>query len=111
MIISPTVGRVVWVFRPAHNRKPQQPEVGLVAYVHDDHLINVAGFDHYGDPFKLTSLPLVQPDEPKPEGNFAAWMPYQQGQAAKHAEPPAPAPAPDVPPSKTEAPAKGPHKK
>lgn len=82
-MIKPTVGRVVWVVRPAFTNDIAQPEVGLITYVHDDHLINVAGFDHNALPFIQTSLPLVQDGEPKPEGNFACWMPYQKGQAAK----------------------------
>jgi hypothetical protein len=83
MIITPTVGRVVWVFRPSDSIDVAQPEAGIVTYVHDDRLINVCGFDADGHQFQLTSLTLVQPDEPKPESNFAAWMPYQKGQAAK----------------------------
>lgn len=82
-MITPTVGRVIWVVRPSETNDIKQPEVGLVAYVHGDHCINVAGFDHDGRPFSVTSLALVQDDEPKPEGNFACWMPYQKGQAAK----------------------------
>jgi len=61
----------------------KQPEVGFVTYVFNDHMINVAGFNANGTPFSITSLTLVQDDEPKPEGNFACWMPYQKGQAAK----------------------------
>jgi hypothetical protein len=83
MVIVPTVGRVVWVHRPHDSIDVKQPEVALVTYVHDDRLINVAGWNANGTPFTLTSLTLVQPDEPKPEGNFAAWMPFQKGQAAK----------------------------
>ena len=82
-MITPTVGRVVWVIRPRDTTDIHQPEVGLIAYVWNDHMINVAGFDHNGQPFSITSLALVQDDEPKPEGNFAVWMPYQKGQAAK----------------------------
>lgn len=82
-MINPTIGRVVWVVRPFNTNDIKQAEVGLVTYVWSDHCINVAGFDHNGDPFKLSSLTLIQDDEPKPEGNFAAWMPYQKGQAAK----------------------------
>lgn len=82
-MISPTVGRVVWVIRPMDTTDIHQPEVGLVTYVWHDHLINVSGFDHNGKSFVLTSLSLIQDDEPKPEGNFACWMPYQKGQAAK----------------------------
>jgi hypothetical protein len=85
-IIVPTVGRVVWVIRPRDSSDIKQPEVGFVTYVygHEGRHINVAGFDHSGEPFRLTSLPLVQDGEAKPEGNFACWMPYQKGQAAKH---------------------------
>lgn len=86
-MIVPTVGRVVWVVRPTDTNDIRQPEIGLIAYVHSEHYINVAGFDHNGQPFSLTSLPLVQEGEPKPEGNFAAWMPYQVGQAKKDAAP------------------------
>ncbi len=82
-MIKPTIGRVVWVIRPRETSDIKQPEVGIVTYVYSDHLINVAGFDHGGHPFSLGSVPLVQDDEPKPEGEFACWMPYQKGQAAK----------------------------
>lgn len=82
-MITPTIGRVVWVIRPTDTLDIKQPEVGLVTYVHNDHCINVAGFNSNGTPFALTSLWLVQDDEAKPEGNFACWMPYQKGQAAK----------------------------
>jgi hypothetical protein len=82
-MITPTIGRVVWVIRPLESLDIKQPEVGLVTYVHGDHCINVAGFNSNGTPFTLTSLWLVQDDEAKPEGNFACWMPYQKGQAAK----------------------------
>jgi hypothetical protein len=82
-LITPTIGRVVWVVRPTDSLDIKQPEVGFVIYVWNDHLINVAGFNRNGTPFSLTSLALVQDDEPKPEGNFACWMPYQKGQAAK----------------------------
>jgi hypothetical protein len=83
--IQPTVGRVVWVIRPRDTDDVNQPEAALVTYVHgtDGRHINVAGFDHQGNPFKRTSLHLVQDGEAKPEGDFAAWMPYQVGQAAK----------------------------
>lgn len=82
-MITPTIGRVVWVIRPYDTLDIKQPEVGLVTYVHGDCCINVAGFNRNGTPFSLTSLTLVQDDEPKPMGNFACWMPYQKGQAAK----------------------------
>jgi hypothetical protein len=44
--------------------------------------------DHYGKTFAMTSVQLVQGDERRPEnGYFCEWMPYQVGQAAKHAKP------------------------
>lgn len=82
MIITPTVGRVVWVIRPRDSLDVGQPEEGSIVYVHSDRLINVAGHNANGEPFALTSLPLIQDGEPKPEGNFACWMPYQKSQAA-----------------------------
>lgn len=82
-MIKPTVGRVVWVIRPKETSDIKQPEVGLVTYVHDEgRYINVAGFNHDGHPFRQTSVYLVQDDEPKPEGTFACWMPYQKAVAA-----------------------------
>lgn len=82
-MIKPTIGRVVWVFRPYGSSDISQAEVGLITYVWNDRCVNVVGFDYSGDQFKLLSLTLIQDNEPKPEGNFAAWMPYQKGQAAK----------------------------
>ena len=86
-MITPTIGRVVWVIRPRDTNDIKQAEVGLVTYVWSDHMINVSGFDHNGMPFVLTSLSLVQDDEPKPEGNFACWMPYQKAVASGKIEP------------------------
>jgi len=55
--------------------------VGLIAFVHGDRLINVAGFDRHGLPFALTELRLLQDDDPISDGSYAQWMPYQMGQA------------------------------
>lgn len=91
-MIKPTIGRVVWVHRSTSIDK-KQPEAALVAYVHSDICINIAGFDANGVPFALTSVHLQQDGEPQPEwtkpnesghhGTYAEWMPYQKGQAAK----------------------------
>jgi hypothetical protein len=52
--------------------------------------------DHAGNRFIATSVTLAQPgDEHMPTGQYAEWMPYQQGQAAK-ADAPAIAPAADA---------------
>lgn len=79
-MISPTIGRVVWVRNRGHS---SQPEAALVTYVHSDRLINVGGFDANGEPFRATSLALVQEGDEVPSWPYAEWMPFQKGQAAK----------------------------
>jgi hypothetical protein len=90
-MIRPTVGRVVWVRERTGRINQDQPEVGLVTYVHSDNLVNVAGFDANGEPFRLSSLTLRQAEDDVPVAlpwNFthAEWMPYQRGQAARTVE-------------------------
>ena len=93
--IVPTVGRVVW-FTPSRAFTPpdfllidrDKPCSAMVAYVWTDNLVNLTVSDHYGKTFGMTSVQLVQAGEPRPEnGYFCEWMPYQVGQAAKHANP------------------------
>jgi hypothetical protein len=79
-VIQPTVGRVVWYWPTAEENHPPFP--ALVAYIHSDTNINVGGFDANGNPFRNTSVQLIQGDE-LPTGSHARWMPYQKGQAAK----------------------------
>lgn len=86
--IVPTVGRVVnfWpgAGDPLARLDIKQPLPAIVAYVHPDaSYLNLAVFDANGVANSRTSVLLVQDGEPKPEGSFAAWMPYQTGQAAK----------------------------
>ena len=90
-MIKPSIGRVVW-FQPS---KPEdqplrdQPYAALVTYVWSDTMVNLAVFDQSGTPFSAMSVRLLQDDEEKPQfGHFAEWMPFQKGQAAKHAEAP-----------------------
>lgn len=90
MIITPTVGRVVWYY-PGEAKDVQdkkQPMAALVAYVHTDRMVNLAVFDHCGGHAGTTSVPLVQEGDDFPSGgeSFCCWMPYQQAQAKKHAE-------------------------
>jgi hypothetical protein len=84
--ISPTIGRQVHVYRGMSD----QPEPASICYVHNERMINVGGFNGAGLPFSLTSIPLLQDDEPRPERPcdhpYACWMPYQLGQAAKTEE-------------------------
>jgi hypothetical protein len=91
--IPPTIGRVV-LYTPANNVSDSvfashggQKHAAIVAYVWSDFLVNLAVFDHNGGLHARTSVPLIQPHEPKPEdGGFCSWMPYQVGQAKKDAK-------------------------
>jgi hypothetical protein len=97
--ILPTVGRVVW-FTPSRltgdygftHIDSRKPLAAIVSHVFSDELVNLSVFDSNGVSHSRTSVKLVQAGEAKPEhGYFCAWMPYQVGQAAKHAEAPKPA--------------------
>lgn len=90
-MISPTVGRIVW-YHPAAEDGPHvrcdddQPLAAIVVGVHDDHCINLTVFNRDGCTVPKTNVRLVQDeDEDKPgvTEEFACWMPYQKGQAAK----------------------------
>jgi hypothetical protein len=88
-MIKPTIGRCVLYYPSIGQTSDVQhdpiiPFDAHVVYVHSDRCINVAGFDHDGNPFSATSVPLLQDDDPKPEGGrYVTWMDYQKGQAAK----------------------------
>lgn len=86
-MISPTIGRIVWVTRPGPGGPASdQKEPGQICYVWHDRLINVGGFDRNGQPYGATSVVLLQDsDSPPPGGPYAEWMPYQQTAAAKAA--------------------------
>jgi len=87
-MIHPTIGRVVlfWPAADEAGKRPDQPFPALIAYVHSEHLINVGGFAHNGQPFAATSVPLLQDDdELAPSSAYAEWMPYQLEQARKAA--------------------------
>ena len=86
-MIQPTVGRVVW-FTPPVADDPRfdvkQPLAGIVAYVWNDRMVNLTVCLPNGEITGVTSVTLLQDDDQKPEyGRFAAWMPYQKGQAAR----------------------------
>lgn len=87
--IKPTIGRVVW-FTPSGNSTeagftasdPTQKCAAIVAYVWGDGgMVNLHVIDHNGNGHSRTSVPLVQDGEPKPDGYYCEWMPYQIGQA------------------------------
>jgi hypothetical protein len=83
-MIKPTIGRVVW-FHPSGSSPDQQPHAALIAYVHNDTVVNLATFDENGYADNATSVPLWQSDGDvaRPVSFYCEWMPYQQGQAAK----------------------------
>jgi len=92
MRIEPTVGRVVWYY-PA-NGDSNKPCAALVANVHDETHIAVGYLDHIGQAHSASFVPLIQEGEARPYGrDHCTWMPYQVGQAKKHAEPAAASPS------------------
>lgn len=73
-IIKPSIGRVVYYRDP----ELTEPQAATIAYVHSDTMVNLSVVNHSGTQFGETSVQLVQPGEPKPEGiGFCHWMPYQ----------------------------------
>lgn len=79
-MIVPTIGRIVWLNRPG-----KSTEAAIVCYVHGEgKTINVAGFSFEGIIFTEKNVTLIQEGEPKPDGVYACWMPYQQAAAKKY---------------------------
>jgi len=96
-LIPPTPGRVVWYYPSQHEIDAKQiaiydqgqPLAATVAYVFSDRLVNLSVVDQAGAQFRRTSVQLLQEDDPVPhtsEGPYAAWMPYQLGQAKQAAD-------------------------
>jgi hypothetical protein len=91
-MITPSNGRIVW-FTPARGANaierisqhdPLVPLAAMVCHVWGDRMVNLDVVDSDGRHHAITSVVLLQDDDPKPEdGRFAQWMPYQKGQAAK----------------------------
>lgn len=82
-IITPTVGRIVWYYATTNI----DPLAAIVCHVHNDRRVNLLVLSALAEPMPTMDVHLVQPgDEAQPSGNFATWMPYQIGQAAKHEE-------------------------
>ncbi len=83
-VISPTPGRIVWYYPAANENLPRvgaQPLAAMVVGVFGDHDINLAVFDANGDVQRRSSVHLVQPDEERPNGAHATWMPHQVTQS------------------------------
>jgi hypothetical protein len=84
-MIQPAIGRVVW-YRDAFSNPEAQPQAAIVTYVWSDTCVNLAVFNPNGTVYPVTSAFLFQGDGERPASQFAEWMPYQIGQAKKHAE-------------------------
>lgn len=93
MIITPTNGRIVW-YTPLHeaNEFPEnggKPLAAIVVHVWHDRMVNLAVFNSNGILCPKTSVRLLQDtDLAEAIGGYCEWMPYQVGQAKKHAESP-----------------------
>lgn len=91
-IIPPTPGRVVWLYPNLQFMRERGlsydgggvPLAATVAYVHGDRMVNLSAVDQRGIQFAMQSVPLMQEGDVPGDGQtYAAWMPYQKGQAAK----------------------------
>jgi hypothetical protein len=87
-MIEPTEGRVVWYSPTKAERQVfgdpgTHPLAAHISYVHGPRMINIMAISPNGQSFGVTSVALLQDDDPEPEGRFCVWMPYQKGQAAK----------------------------
>lgn len=85
-MIVPTIGRVVW-FYPGKQftgyHDGVNPIPALICRVWSNTMINVAGFDSDGNPFRQTSVFLKQEEtDPVPDFGHAEWMLYQKSVAA-----------------------------
>jgi len=87
-MIKPSIGRVVWYYPRGTQQRDnpdEQPNAALVVYVHNDRLVNLAGFDANGRHSQATSVRLIQEGDDAgeygPYAPFCSWMPFQLGQA------------------------------
>ena len=85
-MIEPTVGRKIW-YRPDPDEglvtlEGQPLDANIVA-VHNERLINIAGFDAVGTHFARRSVELLQEGDARPNSGFAEWMPYQVKKASE----------------------------
>jgi hypothetical protein len=67
-IITPTVGRVVHLYRPRHGTSldSRKPMSATIAHVWDDRTVNIAYFDHVGTALSDSKIHLVQADDQPP---------------------------------------------
>lgn len=91
MIMSPTVGRIVW-YHPSDSERSEpggrkdpgsQPLAAMVAYVHGYTIVNLTISDTCGGTYGATSVTLKQDGHPAPNPayGYCEWMPFQRGKA------------------------------
>ena len=57
--MTPTVGRIVWVYKRVGNGLPDDgKEAAVICFVHSEKVVNVAGFDKTGAAFQIEYLSL-----------------------------------------------------
>lgn len=83
-MIKPTVGRVVW-YHPGRNDDFVDVCAAVIAHVWNDTCVNLMVIDPNGNSIGRTSVYLLQDGDEAP-AQYAEWMPYQKGQAAKTEE-------------------------
>lgn len=89
-MIKPTIGRIVWYYPNSTSDMSSmqcsfgKEMPGIVCHVWSDNMVNLLVVDQNGFNHRRTSVNLVQEGEAVSEvGGYAAWMPYQIGQAKK----------------------------
>ena len=83
-MIRPTVGRVVWFYKYFQGHGHKGPLAAIVAHVWSDTVVNLMVIEENGNPRSVTSVTLKQYEGAEmPACDYAEWMPYQKGQAAK----------------------------
>lgn len=84
-MIPPTIGRIV-LYHPAFapdSGANERTFPAIVCHVWSDTCVNLAVFDSNGVPSSQTSVFLYQGDGERPASQYAEWIPYQLGQAAR----------------------------
>ncbi|QNN23542.1 hypothetical protein HED60_15075 [Planctomycetales bacterium ZRK34] len=82
MIITPTIGRIVYFFK--HENQTEivhdegHPLAAMITHVWHDRMVNLTVFDSNGQTHGVTSVDLRQPEDPSISGRmYCEWMPYQ----------------------------------
>jgi hypothetical protein len=74
---KPSIGRVVhfWPDHPVDETDLAKPFPMVIAFVHNECMVNLGGWDHNGDHTSATSVPLLRDGDLIPRGGFYAVWP------------------------------------